>query len=215
MNLDKYSLLNVYPLHTKGDDDAYESTEEDHPTPSPEIISSEDTESSHSSSSLTSSIDLDTFLGPEYPRPSGHLTTFKIVGDNIDKEVKPRHMRSDNQTRSLHYFHSYAVRDRLNLDSYDDNPSAPDQSSIDLELLLPSSDDARDIRHNMTILIARILKKYMPYFSKFAKGLERHITHDFYEEMAQRSVVVSRPFHVVMLCNFLPMSCPICHPHVL
>ena len=56
-------------------------------------------------------------------------------------------MRSDNQTRSLHYFHSYAVRDRLNLDDYDDNPSAPDQSSIDLELLLPSSDDARDIRH--------------------------------------------------------------------
>ena len=30
-------------------------------------------------------------------------TGFKIVGDNIDKTVHPRHMRSDRQTISLHY----------------------------------------------------------------------------------------------------------------
>lgn len=46
------------------------------------------------SSSL--SIDPDTFLGPEVSMP---------VGDNIDKEVKLRDMRSDYQALSLHYFH--------------------------------------------------------------------------------------------------------------
>lgn len=38
--------------------------------------------------------------------------SFKIVGDNIDKNVQPRFMRVDASTRSLHYFHAYAVKDK-------------------------------------------------------------------------------------------------------
>ena len=38
---------------------------------------------------------------------------FNLVGDNVDKKVKPRHMRSDNQSKDLHYFHLYALRDRV------------------------------------------------------------------------------------------------------
>lgn len=39
---------------------------------------------------------------------------FKLVGDNIDKNVRPRYLRSSiHRTESLHYFHSYAVRDRI------------------------------------------------------------------------------------------------------
>ena len=169
----------------KVDDNEHESADEECPSLSPEMPSEEIPESSSTATSPTSSIDLDTFLGPECPKPPGVLTTFKIVGDNIDKDIKPRHMRSDYQTRSLHYFHSYAVRDCLNLDSYDDSASAPDQS---LELLLPSPDDKQVIRHNMAILIARTLKKYI---STYGKELERHITHEFSDEMAQKSVVVS------------------------
>ena len=172
----------------KVDDNEHESADEECPSLSPEMPSEEIPESSSTATSPTSSIDLDTFLGPECPKPPGVLTTFKIVGDNIDKDIKPRHMRSDYQTRSLHYFHSYAVRDRLNLDSYDDSASAPDQSLVNLELLLPSPDDKQVTRHNMAILIARTLKKY---FSTYGKELERHITHEFSDEMAQKSVVVS------------------------
>ena len=38
---------------------------------------------------------------------------FRIVGDNIDKTVRPRDMRHNHHTTSLHYFHSYAVRDLI------------------------------------------------------------------------------------------------------
>ncbi len=38
--------------------------------------------------------------------------SFKIVGDNIDKYVKPREMRFDVQAKSLNYFNSYAVKGR-------------------------------------------------------------------------------------------------------
>jgi len=38
---------------------------------------------------------------------------FKIVGDNIDKNLRRSYQRCDRQTVSLHYFHSCAVGDRI------------------------------------------------------------------------------------------------------
>jgi L1 cell adhesion molecule like protein len=38
---------------------------------------------------------------------------FKIVGDNIDKNFRRTYQRIDRQTRSCHYYHSYAVLDRV------------------------------------------------------------------------------------------------------
>jgi hypothetical protein len=48
-------------------------------------------------------------------------------------------------------------------------------SSIDLHMLLPSKDDDTEIHKNMGILMARTLKKHVPYFSKFGQGVGRHI----------------------------------------
>lgn len=111
---------------------------------------------------------------------------FKIVGDNIDKDVKPRDMRVDYSTRSLHYFHAYAVQDRLDLTGYSDEPRNPDMSSIQVESVLPSLTDEEALRSNMSILIARILKKHLPFFVKFGAGVQRHILHHFYLEMSQK-----------------------------
>ena len=61
------------------------------------------------------------------------LPTFKLVGDNLDKNVRPCDMRIDYQTQALHYFHMYAVRDRINLAEFADNPSLPDISLSDLK----------------------------------------------------------------------------------
>ena len=91
--------------------------------------------------------------------------------------------------QSLHYFHAYTVRDRLNLDNYD-SASAPDMSSIDLHKLLPSKDDDTAIHKNTYILMARTLKKHVPYFAKFGEGLERHINHTFSEDMSRKSTVL-------------------------
>ena len=46
------------------------------------------------------------------PVPASQLS-FKLVGNNIDKTVRPRHMRVDHQAASLHYFNVYAVQDHI------------------------------------------------------------------------------------------------------
>ena len=55
--------------------------------------------------------------------------------DNIDKNVETR---SDYQTRSLHYFHTYAVRDRVDMSEFSNDVHIPDVSSINLKQLLPT-----------------------------------------------------------------------------
>lgn len=87
----------------------------------------------------SSSIDVDDFLGSAVATPPS--ITFKIVGHNIDKEVKPQDMRSNYQTRPLHYFHFYAVRDRVNMDNVYNILCAPDITAVDLELLFPTRQD--------------------------------------------------------------------------
>ena len=77
------------------------------------------------------------------------------------------------------------------MDTLDD---APDMSSISFELLLPSPQDEIDIRKNMSVLVACILKKYMPFFEKYGHGIERHIMHQYSEEMSRKSSVVSIHF---------------------
>ena len=116
---------------------------------------------------------------------------FKIVGDNIDKHVKPRDMRLDAQAKSLNFFNYYAVKSRVDISNLDDSPCLPDFASFEMKTLLPTKEDESILQDNFTIHVSRVLKKYMPFFEKFASGMERHIKHKFYKETSQKSEVVS------------------------
>ena len=118
-------------------------------------------------------------------------TGFKIVGDNIDKTVRPRFMRSDSQVKSLHYFQSYAVRDRINLTNVSDSPPLP-SNDPDLLSLLPSSNDITTIQHLFEIHVARIVIEHIPFMkSAFSDVVDWHIHHEYYEEMETKSDIVS------------------------
>lgn len=168
----------------------------------------EDSDTLSSSSSLHQSSGLDTITSPSFsdlstfssssgsdsscfpPPPSPmYMTTYKLVGDNIDKDVRPRDMRSDYQTRSMHYFHSYAVKDRVDLSCMSDQAITPSMD-VNFEELLPSKNDMNAIRKNITVLFARVLRKYIPFFDNYGKGVERHIHHEFSAEMSRKSEIV-------------------------
>ena len=101
---------------------------------------------------------------------------------------------------SLHHFHYYAVRDRIDLFPYSSELPIPDIREIDFESFLPSSEDVVILHKNLAILMGRILRKNMPFFETFASGLGRHIMHDYYEDMCSQSEVVS------YICNFISMK---------
>lgn len=115
---------------------------------------------------------------------------FKIVGDNIDKSVNPRHQTMDRQKQSLHYFHSFAVLDRVDLSGLSDECPKVDIKSFPVESLLPSDEDVQAISDNFAILIGRILVDYLPELSFLASASIRHIKHKYSAEMSKESHVV-------------------------
>ena len=81
---------------------------------------------------------------------------FKVIGDNVDKKVKPRDMRSDNQSKDLHYFHLYALKDRIDLSEASEDPLNLNPDVV-LATLIPTGDDIKEMMSNFRVLIARQL----------------------------------------------------------
>lgn len=97
----------------------------------------------------------------------------------------------DSQARSLHYFHVYGVRDRVDVTHLEDQPSLPCLEDINVATLLPTEEDQKALKVNFSVHVARVMKKYMHFFTKFGEGLEHHIQHEFSSEMSRKSEVVS------------------------
>ena len=78
-------------------------------SPTPESASSSTT---HSTSSTVSQPEPVTTSSPVpgNQRAECQTSSMKLVLDNIDKTVKPRHQTSDAQTKSLHYIQVYGVK---------------------------------------------------------------------------------------------------------
>ena len=87
---------------------------------------------------------------------------FKIVGDNIDKNVRPSFQRVDHQTQSLHHFHSIAVRDRIDLSAFSN--SVPAAQLIHVNNFLLSAADILLLERDFEVLVSRLV--HFSYTSK-------------------------------------------------
>ena len=114
---------------------------------------------------------------------------YKIVIDNIGKNVKPRNMRIDAQTKSLHCVQMYSVKDRIDFGKLSDMPLSNEKCLYDL---LPSTDDYEKVKEGFTVHVGRVMVEHIPFFSEDFSGLvERHIPHQYSHEMSVKSQVVS------------------------
>ena len=82
---------------------------------------------------------------------------YKMVGDNVDKNIRRSFQRVDRSTFSLHYFHSFAVLDRIDFSSLSDAPVA---KTIHLKELLPTLSDISYLKNTFTILISRYVSLF-------------------------------------------------------
>lgn len=129
---------------------------------------------------------------------------YKLVGDNIDKGVKARYMRSEGyRNRSLHYFHSFAVQNRVDFSHLPDVlpdtcPDSPERTAL---ALLPSDDDDKAMRCLFATHISRILSTHIPFFkTAFNDVVDWHIEHEYSNQMCAKSVVVSSCIFSLYIC---------------
>ena len=79
---------------------------------------------------------------------------FKVVGDNIDKTIKPSFERVHSNTVSMHYYHSFALLDRVDLSGVSDLSLS---GIYDLTKLLPSHVEVELLKEHFSILISRYM----------------------------------------------------------
>ena len=187
-----------------------ESPDESEPTHEPSGLTQPTLETSQSSSSLSISEPLQTtshllssVSGLEHTEepitPSqctSNVLTYKLVGDNLDDTITPRFVRADTyRKKSVHYFNSYAIKDRIDfshLSPVHPPPTCHPSPLYTAESLLPSISDDQVIRKNMSTLVGRIIVSHMDFFkTSFSDVVDWHITHKYYAEMSQRSEIVS------------------------
>lgn len=96
----------------------------------------------------------------------------------------------------MHYFQSYAVRDRIDLTGYDDTPPPrPVQWTMEnyksvAEKVLPTPMEESVLAEHFVQLVARVMVQKMPYFNQFEGVMPTGIEHKFSEEMSQKSETV-------------------------
>ena len=78
---------------------------------------------------------------------------FKLVGDNIDKNYRQSFNRMNKKTTSIHYFHYYAVRDRIDLSACSE---APPTAPIDVQKLIVDMDDLAMLNNDVIVLMSRL-----------------------------------------------------------
>jgi len=110
---------------------------------------------------------------------------YTLCGDNIDKTSKRRYLRTDSNATatSLHYFHFYAVKDRIDCSDLGEKAILCDADQLQLVLsLLPSPEDDMAIKSNICVLISRILYNNLDFMKVAFDGIvEWHIEHSFYK----------------------------------
>ncbi|KAL5509146.1 hypothetical protein EMCRGX_G004456 [Ephydatia muelleri] len=115
---------------------------------------------------------------------------FRLVRDNVDKNVKPRDMRLNSQTTSLHYFHTYAVKDRICFSHLSTDPIEIVQDSINFEMFYPTVGDNTELVSNLETLVARMFVQRIPGLQSLSAEATPHIKHLYSKQMALKSEVV-------------------------
>lgn len=77
---------------------------------------------------------------------------YKLVGDNVDKNIRPSFQRVDRRTQSLHYFNVYAVQDRVDFSMYSNEPQ---HTAAIPSSLMPSAEDVSAVTNDFVTLMSR------------------------------------------------------------
>ena len=98
-------------------------------------------------------------------------------------------MRIDNRTKSLHYYNTYAVKDRIDISHLPETHIITPKLTLDD--ILPTNEEYSSLKTNFGILVSRMLCQNFKYFKTiFSDILTRHITHKYSKEMSTISEIV-------------------------
>jgi len=108
----------------------------------------------------------------------------------VDLEVRARIQTKEHGNKSLHWTHQYAELARVVNPTAESKTAQRDVKDVQLIELLPSEDVLQSLKKTWSILISRVLCKYIGVLKDFKDVVIYHIPHEYSKEMAQKSHMV-------------------------
>ena len=119
--------------------------------------------------------------------------SYQIIGDNLDFFVRVKHMTSQNQNKSIHWFNMLGIVNRVTgseLDAEYPQKQVNELSSADF---IPSTSLHAELLRDLIPLVTRVVVDNIPAFSCFRKIAVCHIPHKYSKQMAEPSREVRIP----------------------
>lgn len=112
--------------------------------------------------------------------------------DNIDLSVKARIQTKQHSNQSIHWTNQYAVRDRVATNANLEEKTPQCQlEDLELKKLLPTADVQNAFKDDCTVLVSRVVTRFLPEFNYLKDTIIHHIPHPFCQEQGEKSEVVS------------------------
>ena len=113
----------------------------------------------------------------------------KFIGDNVDKQINVRDIRSDHQGKLVHMFSLMAVKDRVPPPDPLTAFVTPTVCTNTVDRYLPTKEEITIVQDDLEVLISRILCKYITGFHKLKQFVSDHIPHTYSSQMATKSEI--------------------------
>lgn len=115
---------------------------------------------------------------------------YQIIGDNLDFFVRVKHMTSQNQNKSIHWFNMLGIVNRVTGNELDAEYPQRQVNELSSADFIPSTSLHAELLSDLIPLVTRVVVDNIPAFSCFRKIAVRHIPHKYSRQMAEPSTEV-------------------------
>ena len=118
---------------------------------------------------------------------------FRGTGDNWDLKILKGHMRKGIQNEDLHLFASNLIENRVSFNHLPNDKPKGDIKQFPRNNFCLNVNEMRRYADCAKILVGRIVLEFLPKFKFLTSVVPDHISHEYSEQMSEKSTIVSLP----------------------
>lgn len=116
---------------------------------------------------------------------------YKLVGDNVDIFIKPRHSTISDGNKDLHYYNCMAVKNRVSGNHLEAEQPMGTVDSVPWSKYLPTAEDNEKLKNEWNYLVSKTIINYVPYFQCFKEHIPDHLSHKYINLTKKKTEVVT------------------------